>query len=109
MAIFDQWDIVEFDLSPSSGHEPNGRRPALVVSNSHFNVGTSMTLVCPITSASNGFPLHLPLPDSLETRGFVVTEQLRALDFSARRAQLIERLDDKALSAAILECLRSFI
>jgi mRNA interferase MazF len=68
-----------------------------------------MTLVCPITSANNGFPLHLPLPDTLKTRGFVVTEQLRAFDLTARRAKLIERLDDKALTAAILECLRSFI
>ncbi|MDR0500270.1 MAG: type II toxin-antitoxin system PemK/MazF family toxin [Coriobacteriales bacterium] len=109
MAIFDQWDIVEFDLSPASGHEPRGRRPALVVSNSHFNIGTSMTLVCPITSAYNGFPLHLPLPDALQTRGFVITEQLRAFDLTARRAKLIEKLDNKELTTAILECLHSFI
>jgi mRNA interferase MazF len=107
--MFDQWDIIEFDLSPAAGHEPFGRRPALVVSNNRYNLGTSMTLVCPITTADSGFPLHFRLPDELDTHGFVVTEQLRAFDLAARRAKRIEKLDDPALSAAIIECIRSFV
>jgi mRNA interferase MazF len=107
--IFDQGDIVEFDFSPAEGHEPKGRRPALVVSNAHFNVGTSMTLVCPITTIDNGFPLHFRLPENLHTYGFVVVEQVRAFDLQTRRATRIEALNDAALTAAIAECIRSFV
>jgi mRNA interferase MazF len=109
VVIFDQWDIVEFDFSPATGHEPLGRRPALVVSNNRYNLGTSMTLVCPITTTDSGFPLHFRLPDGLDTRGFVALEQIRAFDLAARGASLLERLDSPTLAAAITECLKSFI
>jgi mRNA interferase MazF len=109
VVILDQCDIVEFDSSPSHGHEPRGRRPALVVSNSHYNLGTSMTLVCPITSTDNGFPLHFALPEHLQTRGFVITEQIRALDLAARNAHRIENLATPDLATALAVCLRSFI
>ncbi|MDR1186388.1 MAG: type II toxin-antitoxin system PemK/MazF family toxin [Bifidobacteriaceae bacterium] len=107
--MFEQWDIVEFSFSPARGHEPLGRRPALVVSNRHYNIGTSLTLACPITTADNGFPLHFRLPSDLDTTGFVAVEQLRALDLVAREARRIERLQDQALRAAIAECVRSFV
>jgi mRNA interferase MazF len=109
VVIFDQWDIVEFDFSPSHGHEPKGRRPALVVSNHHYNLGTSMTLVCPITTTNNGFPLHFALPEHLQTRGFVIAEQIRALDLAARGARRIENLASPDLSTALAVCLRSFV
>jgi mRNA interferase MazF len=109
VVTFDRWDIVECDFSPTRGHEPLGRGPALVVSNRHYNLGTSMTLVCPITTVDNGFPLHFRLPDQLDTSGFVVTEQVRACDLAARRARRVENLDDAALRSAIAECVRSFV
>ncbi|MDR3037666.1 MAG: type II toxin-antitoxin system PemK/MazF family toxin, partial [Coriobacteriales bacterium] len=66
-------------------------------------------LVCPITTAHSGFPLHRALPDSLDTYGYVVVEQVRAFDLSARNARRIEALDvDSATMQAILECVRSF-
>jgi mRNA interferase MazF len=109
VVIFDQWDVVEFDFSPTQGHEPAGRRPALVVSNAHYNLGTSMTLVCPITTVDHGFPLHFELPQELGTRGFVVAEQVRACDLATRRARRVETLACPASRSAIAECLRSFI
>jgi mRNA interferase MazF len=104
-----QWDIIEFDLSPAKGHEPKGRRPALVVSNDIFNCGTSMALVCPITTTDNGFPLHFRLPEGLATRGFVVVEQVRAFNLDARAAALVENLDNQELERAITECIQSFV
>ena len=86
-------DIVEFDFNPSLGSEPSMRRPALVVSTDEFNLGTSMTLVCPITSINNGFPLHIELPDDLSTDGYVVSEQVRAFDLSARNPSFVEHIE----------------
>jgi mRNA interferase MazF len=107
--IYRQWDIIEFDFSPAKGHEPKGRRPALVVSRDVFNSGTSMALVCPITTADNGFPLHFKLPDGLTTQGFVAVEQIRAFDLDARATVLVENLDNQELQRSIVECIHSFV
>ena len=93
---FSQGEIVEFDFGPSLGSEPAMRRPALVVSSDRFNMTTSMTLVCPITSVDNGFPLHIKLPEGLDTHGFVAAEQVRAFDLVARKATHIESLDPES-------------
>jgi mRNA-degrading endonuclease toxin of MazEF toxin-antitoxin module len=107
--MFEQWDIVEFSFGPGRGHEPLGPRPGLVVSNRWYNLGTSMTLACPITTADSGFPLHFRLPAGMDTAGFVAAEQIRALDLAARGARRVERLQDPELRAAIAECVRSFV
>ena len=109
MGIYSQGDIVEFDFSPSEGHEPAGGRPALVVSTYNFNVSTSMTLVCPITTTTNGFPLHFRLPDGLDTYGCVNLEQVRAFDLEARRSRFVESVGPESeFLDHIRECLRSF-
>lgn len=109
--LFAAGDIIEFDFNPSLGHEPAGRRPALVVSNETFNVSTSMTLVCPITTRRDAFPLHFDVPEGLSTYGMVAIEQVRAFDLEARHPQFIESVndsDDPAFMDHVKECLRSF-
>ena len=102
-------DVVEFDFSPSVGHEPAGRRPGLVVSSVDFNMATSMTLVCPITSRDNGFPLHLELPELDECCGWVVLEQVRCFDLSGRDARVIAHLDEKdEFMTNVTSVMRSF-
>ena len=48
-----QGDIILVNLSPTSGHEQNGFRTAIVISNNIFNEKTNMSIVCPITSNIN--------------------------------------------------------
>ena len=105
--FFEQGDIVEVEFSPAAGHEPKKKRPALVVSNNDYNETTSMTIVCPITSADNGFFLHEPLPQGHVVFGFVVLEQMRALDLEARQAEFVDHLNEKEM-IPILTCLKSF-
>ena len=105
--FFEQGDIVEIDFNPSLGHEPKEKRPALVVSNSDFNASTSMTVVCPITSTDNGFFLHEPIPVGHAIFGFVVMEQLRAVDLTARHAVTVDHLSEKEM-IPVLTCLKSF-
>ena len=109
METYSQGDIIEFDFSPSKGHEPAGRRPALVVSSYNFNISTSMTIVCPITTTTNGFPLHFALPEELDTYGVVVMEQPRALDLEVRNPTFIESAaHHQEFMRAVRECLKSF-
>jgi mRNA interferase MazF len=108
--IFSQGDIIMISFDPSFGHEPAGRRPALVVSNDIYNDRTSLTLVCPITSVDNGFPLHVALPTEAGIDGFVMTEQLQAFDLHARRVDLVGivgKLDEVTL-ATVIKYLKHF-
>ena len=43
-------DIYLVSLDPTSGHEPQGTRPVLIVSPSAFNQLTRTPVVLPITS-----------------------------------------------------------
>jgi mRNA interferase MazF len=104
---FEQGDLIIVDFNPTRGHEPQNERPALVVSNSDYNMSTNMTIVCPITSTDNRFYLHEPLPDGCSVSGVVVMEQVRAMDLNARAARKVGHLDSQDLKP-ILICLRSF-
>jgi len=92
-----QGDIVYISLDPQSGHEQSGRRPALVVSNDIFNEKTKMALFCPITNTDSGFPLHVALSGQSRTKGFVLCEQLKALDYESRNAQFVEQVSVETL------------
>ncbi|WP_165054563.1 MULTISPECIES: type II toxin-antitoxin system PemK/MazF family toxin [unclassified Adlercreutzia] len=79
--LFEQGDIIEVNFNPTVGHEPQKRRPALVVSVGYFNnVVSSLVVVCPITSATNGHPLHIELAPGNVAEGCVCVEQMRAID-----------------------------
>jgi len=83
-------DFVVLDFDPQSGHEQQGRRPALVVSNTLFNKHTGLAIVCPITSTQRNIPFHVEIPKGLKIGGFVMVEQVKSVDFIARNAKLIQ-------------------
>ncbi|MFO8191198.1 MAG: type II toxin-antitoxin system PemK/MazF family toxin [Bacillota bacterium] len=78
-------------FNPQSGHEQKGKHPALVVSNRVFNNLTNLVLVCPITRTKRAFPLHVALGDGIKTTGYVMCEQVKSVDLSAREAQFLEK------------------
>lgn len=84
-------DIVRMSFSPQSGHEQAGWRPALVVSPEAYNRASSLALLCPITSRVKGYPFEVRLPPETTTSGAVLVDQLRSLDWRARKARFIER------------------
>jgi mRNA interferase MazF len=94
-------DFVALTLDPQSGHEQGGRRPALVISNDLFNQRTGLCVVCPITSARRDHPFHVPIPDGQAVTGFVMVEQVRSIDFGARKAKRIGRAPDQVLDEAL--------
>ena len=51
-----------------------------------------MTLFCPITNTTKGFPLHVSLDDNTRTRGVIMCEQGKSLDLSARNAVFLEKI-----------------
>ena len=85
-----QGDLVTLDFDPHSGHEQRDRRPALVLSKLAFNKSTGMAICCPITNTERGVPLHIKVSDRTSLTGFVMCDQVKSLDYRARRMKLIE-------------------
>jgi len=94
-------DFVALTFDPQSGHEQKGRRPALVVSNDLFNERTGLALVCPITKTDRRIPFHIPVPRESVLTGFVMVDQVKSVDFAARRAKFIERAPAALLAEAL--------
>ena len=87
----DRGDIVKMSFDPQSGHEQAGWRPALVVSPALYNRASSLALLCPITSRIKGYPFEVLLPAGLAVSGVVLADQVRSLDWRARKARLVDR------------------
>ena len=99
--IPEKGDFIAVTFDPQSGHEQRGRRPALVVSNTLFNQRTGLAIVCPITSTERGYPFHVAIADSPDIRGFVMVEQVKSMDFNARKAKLIGKASDGMLDEVL--------
>ena len=91
-----QGDIIKLDLDPTKGHEQAGYRPVLVVNNGSFSKASNMVVVCPITNTDRNCPLHVKL-EGLTTTGFVMSDQIKAIDIRARGYKVIETVDDDML------------
>jgi mRNA interferase MazF len=94
MAYFPkQGDIIKMDFNPTKGHEQQGRRPAVIVSNASYNkFARGVAIVCPITNANRGIPLQPGLDNRTTTRGVVMTDQVKALDLTERNAEFVETM-----------------
>lgn len=100
-----QGDVIMMNFQPNAGHEQQGRRPALVISNDSFHRYTRMAIVCPITNTDRGFPLHVKLDSRTQTIGNILCEQVKSLDYEARMATFKEKAPDDIL-ADVLERVR---
>ena len=82
-------EVVWLEFNPQTGHEQAGRRPALVVSPEAYNRKVGLALMCPITNRVKGYPYEVLLPSGLEVSGAILSDQVKSLDWRARRARTI--------------------
>jgi len=82
-------DFIAITLDPQAGHEQRGRRPALVVSNDLFNKHTGLCIACPITNTRRDYPFHVSIPEGHKVTGYVMVEQIKSIDFRARKVRRI--------------------
>ena len=94
-------DFISVSFDPQSGHEQKGRRPALVLSNTLFNEKTGLAIVCPLTTTNRGYPFHIPVSTLSDLSGFVMVEQIKSIDYQARKAKFIEKASDEVLDLAL--------
>jgi mRNA interferase MazF len=79
---------------PSSGQ-------ALVVSNTQFNERTGLAIVCPLTRTDRAFPFHVAVLNDPEVTGFVMVEQVKSIDFRARKAHCIGTASESVLEEVL--------
>jgi mRNA interferase MazF len=82
-------DLVWISLNPQAGHEQAGRRPAVVISPAAYNGKVGLALLCPVTSRAKGYPFEVAIPQRLGVAGVVLADQVRSLDWRARKAEPI--------------------
>ena len=101
----DRGDIVWLHFSPQAGHEQGGRRPALVISPKPYNQKVGLALFCPITSQVKGYPFEVILPPGIPASGAILSDQIRNLDWRARKAQRVCRAPDEVVEEVLAKVL----
>lgn len=95
--IPERGDVVWLDFDPQTGHEQAGKRPALVISPFSYNKKVGLAIFCPITSQEKGFPFEVKLPENLKTKGVVLADQIKSLDWRQRNAKFFCKAPEEIL------------
>jgi mRNA interferase MazF len=85
----DRGDAVWITLNPQAGHEQAGRRPAVVLSPAAYNGKVGLAIFCPITNQVKGYPFEVITPAGLAVTGAILSDQVKSLDWQARKASFI--------------------
>ncbi|MBM4235227.1 MAG: type II toxin-antitoxin system PemK/MazF family toxin [Firmicutes bacterium] len=97
-----QGDIILVTFDPTKGSEQAGTRPVLIISQDLHNQKQKMIFACPITSTNRNYPTHIAISGRCNnTEGFIMCEQLKAIDYEKRRVRLIGRASDELLAEVI--------
>ena len=92
----DAGDIVWLEFDPQAGHEQAGHRPALVLSPVRYNRARGMMICCPMTSRIKGYPFEVVVSDVPPSA--VLADQIKSLDWRARRAVFKGKTSDAVLA-----------
>ena len=85
----DRGDIVWLNFTPQTGYEQRGKRPALILSPKIYNKKTSLCICLPITSKVKGYPFEVDLPKGFKIEGVILSDQVKNLDYVARKVAYI--------------------
>lgn len=96
-----QGDIVWLDFVPQAGHEQAGRRPALVLSPEAYNAKVGLMLCAPVTNQVKGYPFEVQISAGRKVSGVVLSDQIKSLDWQARRAEFITRAKQESVAEAV--------
>jgi mRNA interferase MazF len=83
-------DIVWLNFNPQSGHEQQGKRPAVVISPKEYNEKIGLGLFCPITSKIKDYPFEVRI-ENKKINGVVLSDQIKSLDWNARGIEFIAK------------------
>jgi len=94
-------DMVWLTFNPQAGYEQAGRRPAIVISPKEYNEKVGLAILCPITSHKKGYPFEVEIPEGLATKGVILSDQVKSLDWKAREVEFIGKLPKDKMNEVI--------
>ncbi|MFH0770036.1 MAG: endoribonuclease MazF [Candidatus Peregrinibacteria bacterium] len=97
ISVPDRGDIVSLQFDPQCGREQAGRRPALVLSPRSYNAKVGLAILCPVTGHAKGYPFEVILPCGMKTKGVILADHVKSLDWQTRGARVIERVPPSVL------------
>lgn len=92
--IPERGDLVWVNFNPQAGREQKNKRPALVLSPRIYNEKTGLALFCPVTSQIKKYPFEVPFT-AAKIKGVILSDQIRSLDWQARKVRFIEKMPVK--------------
>ena len=92
-----QGDIIKINLNPKKGHEQQGYRPYMCLSNKIISDNANIAVFAPISRTERKYPMYIRLEDTMII-GVVMLDQLVTIDYNARSYEYIE-----TVPAAILK------
>lgn len=100
-------DIIKLNFSPTQGHEQDGYRPAIVLTNPNKQnrLLNGMLSVAPITNTTKDFPLHVNLDSRTQTQGSILMEHHKMVDLESREFKYVEKVPEEILK----ECKEVFV
>jgi mRNA interferase MazF len=95
-----QGDIIKISLNPKKGHEQQGYRPYICLSNKIISDNANIAVFAPISRTERRYPMYIPLKDT-ETTGSVMLDQLVTIDYNAREFEFVEKVPPEMLKTLL--------
>jgi mRNA interferase MazF len=95
-------DFILLHFDAQAGHEQMGTRPALVVSHDAFNRKMGFVFVCPVSNTMRKNPFYVSVESGKKVTGVIMADQLRSLDYRARKAGFIGKCPEGLLNQVLM-------
>ena len=95
-----QGDIIKINLNPKKGHEQQGYRPYICLSNRIISDNANIAVFAPISQTKRQYPMYIPLKGTT-TIGSVMLDQLVTVDYNARGFEFVERVPSGILKSLL--------
>jgi len=102
-----QGDIIKINLNPKKGHEQQGYRPYICLSNKIISDVANIAVFAPISNTKRQYPLYIPLT-GIETTGSVLLDQLVTIDYNARDFSFVETVPPIVISSLLAKVVLVF-
>ena len=68
-----------------------------------YNRKVGLALLCPITSQVKGYPFEVRLPRGLPVTGVILADQVKSLDWRARKAEVVCKVPEEVVQEVLLK------
>lgn len=94
-------DIFSLSLNSRVSREKSEHQTVIVISPVVYNQISKIILICPIANCQKKWPFEVELSDEMQTYGFVLADQIKAVDISVRSATFIESASSEVINEVL--------